>query len=152
MTLTELQFKKIHRPGYSKNGGEKTERFSSDFQVNGQSLAELLGVSSDMMGRFVVGYPEANQKSRDIFLLHTPADLENGRTLLYTCGECADIGCGALTVFIRREPGMFIWENFAYENSNDPTMTDYKSYEAIGPYYFEEDSYKKIILAASKII
>ena len=70
--------------------------------------------------------------------------LEPGRFPLYVCPECADYGCGALTVHAERidTPAgqQVVWSDFRYEDGmNDPA--DLPDMHALGPFTFAADDY-----------
>ena len=143
-----LDIRIIHRPGELNVKGRvvKHERFTVDFLVNGQSLYELLSAHSfDLVGRFWQGDRAWNEESANIFLTKQSADLENGRTMLYVCPECGDIGCGAITVTIIKSDNSYTWTEFGYENNYDSQMMDLDSYRAIGPFRFQFDEYCEVI-------
>lgn len=79
MKLSVLTHQITHRRGSTNS----TERYFCDFLVNGHSLLEMLdklsgskdGQPSDLIGSFVVGYPEHNQQKRDQLLLATQPDI-----------------------------------------------------------------------------
>jgi hypothetical protein len=143
-----LDIRIIHRPGELNVNGRvvKTERFTVDFLVNGQSLYELLSAHSlDLVGRFWQGAQSWSGESANIFLTKQSADLENGRIMLYVCPECGDIGCGAITMTIIKSDNSYTWAGFGYENNYDPQMPDLDSYRAIGPFRFQFDEYCEVI-------
>ncbi|RKZ53168.1 MAG: hypothetical protein DRR00_05730 [Candidatus Parabeggiatoa sp. nov. 3] len=145
---SSISYQIIHRKGEQN----QTERFSVDFIINNASLIKSLKAQNKhLMGRFVMGFTAENIKSKDIFLLKDEADLDNGRTMLYICPECGDIGCGAITVKISKKEGFYIWENFTYENNYDDDMTDEESYQYLGPFYFIETEYVNAITQAAGI-
>lgn len=124
MKLSVLTHQITHRRGSSNS----TERYFCDFLVNGHSLLEMLdklsgskdGQPSDLIGSFVVGYPEHNQQKRDQLLLAAQPDTESGRIMLYICPECGDLGCGAYTVRVEKTGNHYTWNDFAYENGYEP--------------------------------
>ncbi len=44
-------------------------------------------------------------------------ELAPGRVPLDVCPECADIGCGALTVHVARRGSEFVWSDFGHEGA-----------------------------------
>ncbi len=57
--------------------------------------------------------------------LRAEPDLPGGRVALYVCSECADLGCGAIGAFVRREKDALTWSEFAFE-------TDYSDLDIDG--------------------
>lgn len=148
----ELTTRIIHRSGGEAEGTTWHERYSIDFLVNNVSLYDLLAVVNlDMAGRFSKETPEWNSESIEVFMQRRPADLENGRVMLFVCSECGDIGCGAITMQITKTNDEYIWSLFAYENNYDPEMTDYESYKSVGPFSFAKEQYEKTIHNAGNI-
>lgn len=70
--------------------------------------------------------------------------------MLFVCPECADLGCGAITMSITKEGDSFVWSEFAYENNYDEAMTDFASYASIGPFRFEARQYLSTLSAAAQ--
>jgi hypothetical protein len=42
--------------------------------------------------------------------------------------------------------GRYVWRDFAYENNYDPSMTEREAFRAAGPFEFDADSYRGILL------
>ena len=70
-----------------------------DFEVDGQSLFDRLDLEDKVS---CLGWPllEFEREMAARLLLDEPSHLATGRVELYVCGECADIGCGAITASI----------------------------------------------------
>jgi hypothetical protein len=81
-----------------------------------------------------------NHSKRQLLKLETP-ETESGRSLIYVCPECADIGCGAFGCKITKKDGIYIWSDFAYENGYE----DPKLIQGIGPFDFKEKEYENVI-------
>ncbi|WP_211442009.1 hypothetical protein [Collimonas humicola] len=168
MTYAVLTHTKLHRPGYrgvgatimelnnadtslprgmSRNGGTKTERDSSDFLINGQSLLHLLvainGGHGDFMGCFVRGSEDAIKMALDEIL--PTSDNAPRRVGLYICPECSDISCGRYSVLIEKKSEAVFWSEFAYENDYEPAWL----IEGLGPFQFESVQYEQAIREAA---
>ena len=149
----KLDVRILHRPPeLNADGDGKHERFTVDFLVNEQSLYELLSAHRlDLVGRFSRGARVWNEESADIFLTKQPADLENGRIMLYVCPECGDIGCGAITMNLTKSEDRYTWREFGYENGYDPEMMNLDRYRAVGPFRFRVDEYREAIERAEAV-
>jgi len=151
MDTSTLTHQELHRRGSGANGCIVTERYSTDFLVDGQSLLQTLvkndGGHSDFIGCFVKGYPEQNANAVAALLLQAPPETETGRVLLYICPECGDIGCGAYSVSISGSNFGYLWESFAYENGYEET----RIIEGVGPFFFEKEAYENAIRQAAAI-
>ena len=44
-------------------------------------------------------------------------DAPDGRVTVYVCAECGDLGCGAITVVIKRDNGAVGWRDWGYQNN-----------------------------------
>ena len=77
--------------------------------------------------------------------------MSNGRNTLYVCPECADIGCGAVTLLIEIEPGHIIWKDFGFENNyEDVVHTD--NFQEIGPFTFDDTQYSEVFERIRRMI
>ncbi|MER5307412.1 hypothetical protein ABT034_06430 [Streptomyces sp. NPDC002773] len=74
-----------------------------------------------------------------------PAD---GRQVIYSCPDCADPGCGAVTAVVERdgEHGeVVVWRDFAWQTgpAADPVR---EGYPGVGPYRFHGAVYRAVLL------
>lgn len=46
-------------------------------------------------------------------------DAPDGRVSVYVCAECADLGCGAITVAVERSHGTVSWRDWGYQNNDE---------------------------------
>lgn len=109
----------------TRRGGEtRHETEYLDFEIDGRSLADLLGGTGGLIGCLGWGSAECEVRSIERLLLHSPCDLPSGRVPLYVCGECGDLACGAVTVRIERVGDAFAWSDFTAEStqSADPPL------------------------------
>lgn len=104
---------------FSKIGNQGEVCFF-DVLIDGISLYDQFNL--DQLSRVCrFGYYRNKQLNIDTineFLKIKPSELETGRTMLFICRECGDIGCGAITLEIEKNKTTFIWKNFAYENNS----------------------------------
>ncbi len=138
--MTE-KFSKLELVWRNRKGGHgKTQRDYLDFVVNGKSLSDLLK-TGDNIGCLGWLPPASEQMILEQLTAKRLSDLGNDRYSIYICPECADIGCGAITVQIEKTQNGFVWRNFGYENNYDEAMQDLESYEMIGGFHFSEAEY-----------
>ena len=142
----------LKRQGASWSDGTSVKaRISTDFVVNGKSLLQILvksdGGHSDYMGRFVAGHPDINQSAAKELLARMPSEVGDGRSLLYLCPECGDIGCGAYAARVEHDGGNYVWLDFAYVNGYEPPRT----LQTVGPFAFAALEYEHAIAAASSL-
>ena len=141
----------LYRKGSKENGIVVHESFSSDFIINGQSLLRLLTNAGsdqpDYLGCFARGWEKLNKHSLDQLLLNEPPETESGRSLIYVCPECADIGCGAYGCKIKLVQEKYIWSEFAYENGyEEPELLS-----EVGPFEIDAEEYKSVVLSAYEL-
>lgn len=123
-----------------RGGGGKTERTYLDFLVDGCSLGELLEVGDRISDLGWAGLKHDAQTVQTL-LLKAPSPLQTGRVMLYVCAECGDIGCGAVTAQMEKTAEHFVWRDFGFENDYDPATPELKSYQKIGPFFFDKTDY-----------
>jgi hypothetical protein len=140
MRTSKLQLRSMHRPG--RAGAH--ERFTYDFIVDGVSLAEALDVRTcDLVGCFDVVENSWNTHAAEALLLDGSPDIAPDRVMVFVCPQCADLGCGALTVRVTCTSDEVIWSDFQYENDYDPDMTP--QYHGLGPFRFAAEDYRSIL-------
>ena len=126
----------------TRPGGEgRTERHFLDFVIDGVALSSLVG---DFISPF--GWLDANEESAslDRLLRKSPPDVAGGRTTLYICPECGDLGCGAITLSVQSEPGVIIWKDFGIQNNyEDVVHTEH--FQKIGPFIFDANQYHELL-------
>ena len=111
-----------------------TQRRFLDFVIDGVSLSSLINV--DFISPF--GWSDADEQEAYInqLLGESPPDMPGGRTVLYVCPECGDVGCGAVTLLVQQGADTVTWKHFGFENNyEDMVHTD--GYYDIGPFTFD---------------
>jgi hypothetical protein len=122
-----------------------------DFMIDGNSLLEKLTENdgnNDFIGCFSKGWNKLNEKSKNQLLVKTKPETKNGRVLIYVCPECGDISCGALCCKIKKGNGLYIWNDFAYENDYEEEIIN----KNIGIFYFKEKKYEEMIIKLFSIM
>jgi hypothetical protein len=124
-----------------KNQIRKHERKYVDFIVSGRPLSEVFKTKeNDMISMFGWGI-NTDYEKRTIkeFIKQESSELETGRTVIYGCSECGDIGCGAITAEIIDLGDKIIWKEFGYENNY--SVFDLDDYKHILPFLFDKKEY-----------
>jgi hypothetical protein len=118
----------------------RTERRFCDFVVDGVALSSLFG---DFITPF--GWLDANEESASIdrLLRKSPPDAGRGRTTLYICPECGDLGCGAITLSVQSETGVIIWKDFGIQN-NYEDVVHMDGFQDVGPFIFDATQYHEL--------
>jgi len=136
-TLSRLELAPLHRP---RSGG-KTERWSWDFVVDGQSLHARIG--GDVVG--ALGWSDAVWESAVVERLQGRAapDFPPDRVALYVCPECGELDCGAVTASITRAGDVLTWSNFAFQNG--PEIVNDAQRIALEPFHFDRGAYGRLL-------
>jgi hypothetical protein len=143
-----LDFRVLFRKGSENKGCIVHESHSCDFTINGESLLDMLvrkdGGHRDFSGCFARGWNNLNNHSLKQLLLIDEPQTESGRSLIYVCPECADIGCGAYGCKITKFGNKYIWSDFAYENGYE----DARPISGVGSFEFSTENYESIVRKA----
>ena len=133
-------------------GGYRTQVEFLDFVVDGVRFGETLRgrdggatVVSDLVSVLVPGWPGGflDRQARRL-LGQEPAELDDGRLALYVCPECGDLGCGAVTVTVRRTANEVVWADPGWQTDYDPDI-DAEGLTGLGPFRFERRQYDAVL-------
>ena len=145
LATLELAFRQ--RP-FAKSPNEtfQSERNYIDFVIDGQSLTQRAGydVVSVLCKEWAV---VEREKSVRRLLGEESADFPDDRRSLLVCGECGDIGCGAVSIILHFTDSTAIWQNFGYENNYEPEIHR-ERLKNLGPYEFDLGDYKSKLIRA----
>ncbi|MGG2028396.1 oxidoreductase [Gottfriedia sp. S16(2024)] len=78
------------------------------------------------------------------FLLEKPHELLWYRIPILICPDCGDLDCGFISAKIDLLDNKVIWKDFYVGDYNN----DYERKLDLGPFYFDDQSYKKAIISA----
>ncbi len=127
-----------------EGGLGRTQRDYLDFVVDGQPLSSMISDCVSCLGWF---NPEDNATAARRLILEEPADLPDNRRTLYVCPECADVGCGAISLVVEQVGDQIIWRDFGYEN-NYERVVQTEGFETGGPIVFDRGEYERVIKQA----
>ncbi|PGS54213.1 hypothetical protein [Bacillus sp. AFS041924] len=138
MKISKLSISKVNREGYPG------KIVYANFNVDGIPLTEFDAIESlELVSCLGWGPISFQKKQIKRLLLDSKSDLENNRNSLYIC-PCTDLGCGAVSLKIRRINNEIIaWSNFCHETNDE--FVDSRDKIKIGTYYFEWKQYKEAI-------
>ncbi len=144
METEKLKLGRLIRKGEAfRDGPYVHDREYIDFIISGQSLTRLFDLQNcELLG--VLGWrnkmEDEIKRIRQFTGVEKPA-LQSGRTCLFVCRECGDIGCGAITVQILFTDETVVWKDFGWETDySEPRLDEYKT---IGPFTFKKYQYLK---------
>ena len=128
------------------------ERNYIDFLVDSQCVKTILGYADNdlitLLGWFK--YSADDELMIEEFLKQNISNLKSGRTVIYGCPECGDLGCGAITAEIVEMDNKIIWKNFAYENEDE--SYDVEKLKKTTPFEFDKQQYISEFAKISKEI
>ncbi|MDN4618183.1 oxidoreductase [Paenibacillus sp. PsM32] len=145
--MNDIQLKRTTRIGFSDSyvdGEIKKCEYNTDFYdiiIDGNSLYSTFE-NYDYIS--VLGQINEDLQKNEIkkLLLESPSELRAGQYFIFVCPMCADLGCGAITVSIKREEEYIIWADFRSENHETSQSLN------MGPYKFLWKDYLRIISSA----
>ena len=129
---------------------QRGRRHWRDFVIDGRALGKILDIP-DVISGFGWTPADFEQAYARRLALRAPADIEPDRVALYVCPECANLGCGAVTVSVEETDRGFKWSRFGFENNYDPGMADFESYVNVGPFEFDKDRYLGVLATGGGI-
>lgn len=72
-------------------------------------------------------------------------DASGGRVSVYVCAECADLGCGAITVVMERDEGRVSWRDWGYQNNYEDGLA---TIDGLRDVTFDATQYNSVLLEA----
>ncbi|MGA5321223.1 oxidoreductase [Streptomyces seoulensis] len=130
------------------DGGYQVHRDFVDFVVDGSPLLFRLA-DLDAVSPLASDLPPAVLDAQvRALLLEDEPPLPGGRFVLYGCPECADLGCGAVTVVIERDGDDYRWRDFAWQTGEHVDL-DRDGYHGTGPFRFHGPAYRAALTALS---
>jgi len=132
--------------------GLRSDRHFLEFVVGGERLGRLVGpflgyddATEDYVSVLVSDWPtEAALEDLDRLLGAAPEPSLGGRTAMYVCAECGDLGCGAVTAVIEFDAEHVVWRDFGYQNNYEPFDED-ATFAGTGPFTFDRAAYTRVL-------
>jgi len=91
------------------------------------------------------------EEAKQRLLLQRDSDFPSERRSLYVCGECGDLGCGAVSIIVEFRDESVIWRNFGYENTWEEIVRTEKLQD-LGPFRFSLVGYREAIEGAVELL
>ena len=147
--MNVLTLRPAERVGRSGPGWTKRPVTYLDWIVDDVSLRELVDpafdTTFDLVGWLDDAWSAGAVEALRRLLGEAPPDLPSGRTSLYVCPECADLGCGAVTAAVRFDRTTVMWSDVGWETDYDPDMAEPAS---LAPLVFDRTEYEQTLRAA----
>jgi hypothetical protein len=153
-TISEISLRtKFRTPVQFSHGSYKTGRTYLDFVIDGVSLAErFTSEGFDLVGVFSKSWvPEANEAALRRLMLEEVSDFPNGRCSVFVCGECGDLGCGAVSAHISASDDTVIWKDFGFQNNYESEIR-FEKLSDLGPFHFDVESYRSKLSKAVTLL
>jgi hypothetical protein len=153
-TLSEISLPTRFRTAVQfSNGTYKTGRSYLDFVIDGVSLSErFTSAGFDLVGVFSKSWIlAANEVALRRLLLEEASDFPNGRCSVFVCGECGDLGCGAVSTHISASDNTLTWKDFGFQNNYECEIRSEKLKD-LGPFHFDVKSYRRILSEAVTLL
>jgi len=120
--------------------------------VDGERLGQVLGrflgcddVTDEYAPVLVTDWPTGIALEDFDRLLGAPAPPQlQGRTAMYVCAECGDLGCGAVTAVVEVGSCEVVWRDFGYQNDYEPFAQD-AVLRGVGPFTFDRAAYSAVL-------
>jgi hypothetical protein len=136
----------------NSNGTFKSERHFLDFVINGESLWEKLGKSRDLVSILCREFAlTETSRAVDRLLLNGDSDHPQDRRSLFVCGECGDLGCGAITLVVVKDGDAIVWKDFGFENNYDDNI-ELNEFKDVGPFMFDATLYEAALHQAIALL
>ena len=127
----------------------KTPATYLDFTIDGDPLFSDLqpraGGGLDFAGVIQDSWPIESVAAIERLLGEAPGDLPDGRLSLYTCPECGDLGCGAVTARLHLEDDMVTWQHLGWQADYEDEISALCDDEAFPDLTFTRDSYERVL-------
>ncbi|HET6928712.1 MAG TPA: hypothetical protein VFI45_00200 [Candidatus Acidoferrum sp.] len=135
------------------DGTYKTGRTYLDFVIDGISLAERFSSAGfDLVGVFSKSWAAgANEAAFKRLLLQEVSDFPNGRCSVFVCGECGDLGCGAVSTHVSASENTIIWKDFGFQNNYEPEI-HFEKLGDLGPFHFNIEGYRRRLSEAVTLL
>lgn len=130
----------------------KTARHYLDFEVDGERLGpRIQQVGYDLISCLWSDSGQATEPSiaaAERLLGLQSADAPADRVSVYVCGECGDLGCGALTVQLDLADDHVQWTDWGYQNNYDDEIHPLVGLPWLGDVSFPRPPYESVLHAA----
>ncbi|WP_407314183.1 hypothetical protein [Desulfosporosinus sp. SB140] len=137
--------KNVRKGGLSGIGYKREIKFA-DLVINNKSLYEtLVDKGFDYVSCLGWSFSDIQLNGINKLLLKSNPDFDNDRYAIFICPECGDLGCGAISVNIKRVGDIIIWSDFAVEDNLGLYEIEYDRLKDLGPFYFQYDQYEAAI-------
>ena len=130
--------------------GQQTPHGFLDFVIDGESMlpAHTKRGFGDLVGPLWTSEPGRSLWPEKVLRLlgEAPGDAPGNRISVFVCGECGDLGCGAITVRLTVTDDQVIWSDWAYQNNYDEEIQE-AGLDDLQPLVFDRRQYQAVLAA-----
>lgn len=145
-SLLALEPAVLRRVFHDGNVTRHPESHYLDFVVDGRSLTEQIALARGLVTPINRAWLPTVKDAIAELQGTRPADgLTPGRIALYVCGDCGDLGCGAVTATLNVDTCKISWTDFAWDNGYEPTDPIKDSPSAV---HFTAENYAAVLATA----
>ncbi|MER5963810.1 hypothetical protein [Streptomyces sp. NPDC002057] len=118
-----------------------------DLVVDGRPLLRLLDEvdGADTVSPLASDLPPVLRADHVERLLGEGHGAGDGRRVIYSCPDCDDPGCGAVTAHVGRDGDDVVWRDFAWQTGPTADLAR-EGYPGVGPYRFHGAAYRSVLL------
>ncbi|MBB2986097.1 hypothetical protein [Terracoccus luteus] len=134
---------------FGEGGQSKTPVTYLDFTMAGASvftmLVEHAPADLDFVGVIQEAWPNESVAAIKRLLGDAPGDLPDGRVSLYTCPECGDLGCGAVTARLIFDADVVTWQAIGHQTDYDEAASALGNDVTFPDLVFDRASYEHVL-------
>lgn len=138
--LDVLGFAAAHRTG----SASRAERSFFDFTLNAKPLKGRIP-PNDHIGVFGWQAKKVERSHARVLLGKEPSPLGSGDAPLYVCPECADLGCGVISVTVTFHDDCVVWSDIGWDPSTltprSAEMAAKQGFEGLRDFWFDRADY-----------
>lgn len=94
--------------------------------------------------------PDPRSADVELLLGNSTPELPDGRVPLYTCPQCGDLGCGAVTVALVAGPDFVSWSDWGFQSNGaqEKYLVDRENLDDLRTFTFARPAYEETLRSA----
>jgi hypothetical protein len=130
-------------------GGGRTERRYLDFVIDGIALCSRF--DADFIPPFGWALVDGQLAMIERLRRKAAPGLAHDRRTLCICPECADLGCGAISLSVEGGAGVIVWKDCGIQNNYEEEGYR-QGFEEVGPYTFDGEKYHTLLARVRSLV
>lgn len=143
----------VNRLSFAPGESSPHGRYFWEPMVDGRPLRQILDGSApgdsaaergvlDNVPVLVHNWPIGMTDDVLVLLGQRPPELANGRVPIFVCGECGDLGCGAITAAVEWTADTVVWRDFGWDVNYETDEDGEDDPMSAGPLIFDRAQYE----------